>query len=155
MWFFIIFFSFLFFFFLGMNCLVFFYISNTYICIFFFIFIFEVIARYWILGQTTLLYIFLGLFWLFCRWGFGYKCNPLSHTHTFCSLHEWGPIPGSELLRIREDCVVVPQWMYLPTGHCENLARVCLLHWYSHFLLFTNYHGKCHEVGNSSSDLDI
>jgi len=42
------------------------------------------------------------------------------HTHTFYLLHEWGPIPGSELLRIRGDCVAVSQWMYFPSGHCEN-----------------------------------
>ena len=34
-------------------------------------------------------------------------------------------------------------------------TRVCLLHWYFHLLLFTNCRGKCHEVGHSSSDLDI
>jgi len=39
-------------------------------------------------------------------------------THIFCSLHEWGPIPKSELLRIRRDCVVVSRWMYFASGHC-------------------------------------
>ena len=46
--------------------------------------------------------------------------SPHTHTHTFCSLHERGPILGSKLLRIRGDCVVVPQWMYFPSDHCEN-----------------------------------
>ena len=40
--------------------------------------------------------------------GLGIHCILPSHIH-FCSIHEWGPISGSELLRIRGDCVAMPQ----------------------------------------------
>jgi len=49
---------------------------------------------------------------------FGHAFSPFTHTH--CAYHEWGPIPGSVYLRIRGDCVAVPQWMNFPSGHCEN-----------------------------------
>jgi len=52
------------------------------------------------------IFFFIFVFGISARCGFGYiLCSPF--THTFCSLHEWGPIPGSELLRIRGDCVAV------------------------------------------------
>jgi len=59
------------------------------------------------------------LFGMIICWGFGYTLySPF--THILCSLHEWDPILVSELLIIREDCVVVPRWIYFPSGHCEN-----------------------------------
>jgi len=65
------------------------------------------------------MFFFILVFGIIARCGFGYTLySPF--THTFCSLYEWGFIPGSELLRIRGDCVAVPQWMYFPSGHCEN-----------------------------------
>jgi len=67
--------------------------------------------------------VYSSLFWYlewWLVWGFGYTLNS-PFTHAFCSLHEWDPISGSELFRIRGDCVAVPQWMYFPSGHCENL----------------------------------
>jgi len=59
------------------------------------------------------------VFGIIATCGYGYTlCSPF--TLTFYSLHEWGPIPGFELLRIRGDCVAVSQWMYFPSRHCEN-----------------------------------
>jgi len=44
------------------------------------------------------------VFGIIATCGYGYTlCSPF--TLTFYSLHEWGPIPGFELLRIRGDCV--------------------------------------------------
>jgi len=94
MWFFFIFFLPLLFF--KSFYLIFFYIWNSCICMFFIL-----------------------VFGIIFKCGFGYTLySPF--THTFCSLHEWGPILGSELLRIIWDYIVVPQWMYFPSGHCEN-----------------------------------
>jgi len=28
--------------------------------------------------------------------------------------------PGLSSLELEGDCVAVPQWMYFPSGHCEN-----------------------------------
>jgi len=91
----------------------FWYLEYLYLYIFLY-FYFWIIVRYWIIGQPTLQYIFLGLFWLFCRWGLGINC--ILPSHTLYSLHECGSIPESVLLKIKGDCVVVPRWMY----YCEN-----------------------------------
>jgi len=96
MWFFFIFFLSHFFFFLHM-CILSLFIFRIIVCLYSLFWYFE-----WLLGG-----------------GFGYTLySPF--ICTFCSLHEWGPIPGFELLRIRGDCVAMSQWMYFPSGHCEN-----------------------------------
>jgi len=79
-----------------------------------------------------------------------------SFTHIHC-VHDMSDVlyPGLSNFRIRGDCVAVSWWMYFQVVIVRTPARVCLLHWYSHLLLFTNCRGKCHEVGHISSDLDI
>jgi len=59
-------------------------------------------------------------------------------------------------------CLELEGIMYQCHGGCTSqvvigitLTRVCLLPLYFHFFLFTNYHGKCHEMGHNSSDLDL
>ena len=63
--------------------------------------------------------MFFGI-WNNCQMGAWVYMVFSLHTHRFCSLHEWGLIPGSELVRNRGDCVAVSRCMYAPSGHCEN-----------------------------------
>jgi len=89
-----------------------FFFSHYFFGYAFFIFFYKIIVCVY-----SIFFIFV--FGIIARCGFRYALySPF--THTFYSLHEWGPIPRSELLRIRGDCVAMSQWMYFPSGHCEN-----------------------------------
>jgi len=115
-------------------CFILFYFISHYLlllCIFwmiFFIFLFIYCSYYfilmlefWILGYMTLLYIYLFVFrhCLSTGRGLGMYYPPFTHTHYVHDL-SGALYPGLSNFRSRGDCVVVSQWMYFPSGHCEN-----------------------------------
>jgi len=58
---------------------------------------------------------------LFCRRGFRFAFFSL-HTLTLYFVHEMSAVLylGLSSLKLKGDCVAVSQWMYFPSGHCEN-----------------------------------
>ena len=74
----------------------------------------------WILNSRIddfIIYICL-VFLFVCRKGFEYA---LSSVHTHC-VHDMSEALylGVSNFRIKGDCVTLSQWMYFPSGHCEN-----------------------------------
>ena len=90
---------------------------------FFFIFFLPFFLIFLSLFYRIIEYVYILLYfgiWNNCQVWVGVYIVFSLHINTFCSLNEWGPIPGSELLRIKGDCVAVSRWMYFPSGHYEN-----------------------------------
>ena len=108
-----------------------------------------------ILTLIIIVCVYSLVFGIIVKWGLGYTLySPFTHIH-FIHYMSRALYPGLSCLELEG---IVQQCHSGCTSQVvivRTPARVCLLHWYSHFLLFTNCRGKCHEVGHSSSDLDI
>jgi len=100
------------------------------------------------------IFFFILVFGIIFRCGFGYTLySPFTHTH-FVYYMSGALYPGLSCLELEGIVLRCHNGYTSQVVIMRTPARVCLLHWYSHFLLFTNYRGKCHEVGHNSSDLD-
>ena len=119
-------------------CFILFYFSFIIIIIIVYIYIFLILDDWffiylllillyfhaWILNSKIddfIIYIFVWFFYLFAGRDLGMHYPPFTHTHTHCVYDMSGALySGLSNFRIRGDCVAVSQWMYFPSGHCEN-----------------------------------
>jgi len=88
------------------------------------------------------MFFFILVFGIIVKCGFGYTLySPFTHIH-FVHYMSGALYPGRSCLELEGIVYQCHSGCTSQVVIVRTRARVCLLHWYSHFLLFTNCWGE-------------